>query len=231
MLTGPQNLPENLRSIRSRIERAARAAGRDPASVTLVAVGKSQHAKLLRAAATLGVTDFGENYLQESMEKIELLADLAPRWHFIGAVQANKTRAIAARFDWVHSVDRLAIAARLAQQRPAHAPALNICLQVALAAEPNKGGLAPAALADAAVKVAALPRLRLRGLMCLPQPQADPDAQRRAFAELRGLLEDLNTEGFALDTLSMGMSADFEAAILEGATHVRIGTALFGARP
>ena len=230
MLIGPQNLGLNLRDVRFRIDRAAQAAGRDPAGVTLVAVSKTQPAEIVRAAATLGVTDFGENYLQEAAAKIERLADLPLRWHFIGRIQANKTRAIAARFDWVHSVDRLGLARRLAEQRSPHAPPLNLCIQVALVEEPGKAGLAPADLADAAAAIAKLPRVRLRGLMCLPPPQSDASAQRRVFARLRALLEELNARGFDLDTLSMGMSEDFEEAIAEGATHVRIGTSLFGAR-
>ncbi len=230
MLIGPQNLAVRLREIRERIARAAESAGRDPASITLVAVGKTHPAALLRAAATAGVTDFGENYLQEAAGKLDLLADLPLRWHFIGRPQANKTRAIASLFDWVHGVDRADIARRLSAQRSAHAPPLNVCIQVALRTEGNKGGMDPALVAEAAAAIAVLPRLRLRGLMCLPPPQADPARQRPLFAEMRALLDDLNARGLALDTLSMGMSDDFEAAIAEGATLVRIGSALFGPR-
>ena len=230
MLIGPQNLAVRLRNIRDRIARAAESAGRDPASITLVAVGKTHPAGLLRVAALAGVTDFGENYLQEAAGKIDQLADLPLRWHFIGRIQANKTRAIAARFDWVHGIDRPELARRLSEQRSPHAPPLNVCIQVALAAEANKGGMAPALVADAAAAIAGMPRVRLRGLMCLPPPPADPARQRAVFAELRLLLADLNTRGFALDSLSMGMSEDFEAAIAEGATLVRIGSALFGPR-
>lgn len=230
MLIGPQNFAVRLRNIRDRIARAAESAGRDPASITLVAVGKTHPAALLRTAATAGVTDFGENYLQEAAGKLDLLADLPLRWHYIGRLQANKTRAIASRFDWVHGVDRADIARRLSEQRFPHAPPLNVCIQVALAAEANKGGIPPAGVADLAAATAQLPRLRLRGLMCLPPPQADPARQRPVFAAMRALLQELNARGLALDTLSMGMSEDFEAAIAEGATMVRIGSALFGPR-
>jgi PLP dependent protein len=205
-------------------------AGRDPASVTLVAVSKTQPAEKVRTAATLGVTEFAENYVREAAEKIDGLRDLALNWHFIGAIQANKTRAIAAQFAWVHSVDRLSVASRLSEQRPFHAPALNLCIQVALVAEPNKSGVGPEQLPELAARISALPRVTLRGLMCLPPPGLEVGAQRDLFARLRRLLEGLNSQGPRLDTLSMGMSSDFEAAIAEGATHVRIGTALFGPR-
>lgn len=210
--------------------RAAVAAGRDPASVTLVGVTKTQPAAVVRAAALQGVTEFGENYVREAAEKIEMVADPALTWHFIGAVQANKTRTLAGLFGWIHSIDRFAIARRLSEQRPFHAPPLNLCIQVALVPEPTKGGVPPADVPALAREIAALPRIRLRGLMCLPPPARDMAAQRELFADLRRLLERLNAAGHGLDTLSMGMSGDFEAAILEGATHVRIGTALFGER-
>jgi pyridoxal phosphate enzyme (YggS family) len=230
MLTGPQNLTLHVNHVRSRIWSAATAAGRDPASVTLVAVGKSKPALLLRAAATAGVEDFGENYLQEALAKQDALADLPICWHFIGGLQSNKTRAVAERFQWVHSIDRLSIARRLSDQRPFHAAPLNLCIQVALVPEPNKGGIAPMALPGLAAGIAGLPRVKLRGLMCVPPPQPDIAAERAVFARLRELEEALNAEGHDLDTLSMGMSGDFESAIAEGATHVRIGTALFGSR-
>ena len=230
MLIGPQNLALRVNHVRSRINEAAKAAGRDPASVTLVAVTKSKPAESIRAAAALGVTDFGENYLKEALGKMDELAPLAVRWHFIGALQANKTRGIAERFEWVHSIDRFAIARRLSEQRPFHASALNACIQVALAPEPTKGGVEPADLAELALRTAELPRLKLRGLMCVPPPQRTVPAQREMFARLRRLLEELNARGLKLDTLSMGMSDDFEAAIAEGATHVRIGTAIFERR-
>src|SRR5271154_2695196 len=230
MLIGPQNLAVHVNHVRSRISRAAREAGRDPASVTLVAVSKAKPAESVRAAATAGVTDFGENYLQEALAKMDRLLDLKLTWHFIGGIQSNKTRAIAERFDWVHSVDRLSIARRLSEQRPFHAPPLDLCIQVALLSESSKGGVAPSALTSLAAGVAALPGVRLGGLMCIPPPQPDPAAAHMVFSRLRSLLEDLNAGGLALDTLSMGMSADFESAIAEGATLVRIGTALFGNR-
>jgi len=216
--------------VRSRIHQAATAAGRDPAAVTLVAVTKAQTAETIREAATAGVTDFGENYLQEALAKMDRLADLTLRWHFIGGIQSNKTRAIAERFDWVHSIDRFNIARRLSEQRPFHAPPLNLCIQVELVPEPNKGGVAPGEVGRLAAAAAELPRVCLRGLMCVPPPQPGAAAERAVFARLRLLLEELNAGGHKLDTLSMGMSGDFESAIAEGATVVRIGTALFGAR-
>jgi PLP dependent protein len=245
MLIGPQNLALHVTEVRSRIDRAARLAGRDPASITLIAVSKAQSAEMVEAAATAGVTDFGENYLQEALAKMEALRKEALRkqapgnspaaasgltWHFIGTVQSNKTRTIAERFDWLHSLDRYSPARRLSEQRPFHAPPLNVCIQVALVPEPNKGGLPPAEVADLARRIADLPRLKLRGLMCVPPPQPNPEAQRPSFARLRELKDELNALGLGLDTLSMGMSADYEVAIAEGATQVRVGTALFGAR-
>jgi len=230
MLIGSQNSAERVAAVRSRLERCAEAAGRDPGSITLIAVSKAQSAESVRRLATAGVTDFGENYLQEAIPKIDALAALDLRWHFIGGIQSNKTRAIAERFDWVHSIDRLGVARRLAEQRPYHSPPLNVCIQVALYAEERKGGVAPERLTELAAGVASLPRLRLRGLMCVPPPQIDPLAQRAVFAELRRIRDELNRDGAGMDTLSMGMSADFEAAIVEGATCIRIGTALFGAR-
>jgi PLP dependent protein len=230
MLIGPQNSTLLVNYVRSRIRQAALAAGRDPAAVTLVAVTKAQTAETIRLAATAGVTDFGENYLQEALAKMDQLADLALRWHFIGGIQSNKTRAIAERFDWVHSIDRLSIARRLSAQRPFHAPPLNLCIQVELVPEPNKGGVPPSEVAPLAAAAAELPRVRLRGLMCVPPPQANAAAERALFGRLRTLLEELNAGGLKLDTLSMGMSGDYESAIAEGATLVRIGTALFGSR-
>ena len=230
MLIGPQNLTLHVNHVRSRIRSAAIAAGRDPESVTLVAVTKAKSAESIRLAATAGVTDFGENYLQEAEGKMDQLADLKLNWHFIGGIQSNMTRVIAERFDWVQSVDRFSVARRLSAQRPFHAPPLNVCIQVALVPEPSKGGVAPDKLAELAVAVAALPQLKLRGLMCVPPPQTDAAAERAVFGRLRTALTDLNAGGLKLDTLSMGMSGDFESAIAEGATLVRIGTALFGAR-
>jgi len=230
MLIGPQNLSAHVNHVRSRIRHAALAAGRDPDAVTLIAVSKGKSAESIGQAAAAGVTDFGENYLQEALAKMQQLADLGLIWHFIGGIQSNKTRAIAERFDWVHGVDRFPVARRLSEQRPFHAPPLNVCIQVALVPEPGKGGIEPAQLAELAAGIAGLPRLRLRGLMCIPPPQPDKGAEREVFSRQRVLLEGLIASGLELDTLSMGMSGDFESAIAEGATQVRIGTALFGAR-
>jgi pyridoxal phosphate enzyme (YggS family) len=228
---GPQNLPEQVRMVRKRIDSAVQAAGRNVDSVTLLAASKAQPANSVRALAQAGVRDFGESYVQEAQEKIQALRDLSLTWHFIGRLQTNKTRPIAESFDWVHGVDRLKIAERLAEQRPFHAPPLNVCLQVNIAGEASKGGVTIAELPTLASAVAALPRLKLRGLMCLPPDEDDPSRQRGWFAKMRQALETLNAAGAGLDTLSMGMSGDLESAILEGATLVRVGTALFGSRP
>jgi PLP dependent protein len=230
MLMSPQNLPENIRQVQERIQRAAAECGRSVDSVTLLAVCKSQPAQIVRSAAQAGLCEFGESYVQEAVGKIEALRDLPLVWHFVGRIQTNKTRDIAENFAWVHGIERLRIAERLSAQRPFHAPPLNVCLQVNLAAEASKGGLAPHEVPALAAEVAALPRLTLRGLMCIPPADADVDAQRRRFNELARLLASLNAGGAQLDTLSMGMSADLEPAICAGATIVRIGTALFGAR-
>ena len=231
MLMNPQNLPAVLLDTRERMARAAGAAGRSAQSVTLLAVGKAQPVELLAAAADYGVTDFGESYLQEALAKIAALRSRALTWHFIGRIQTNKTRSIAAAFSWVHGLDRLRVAERLAAQRPRAAAPLNVCLEVNVAAEAGKGGVLPAELPVLAAGVARLPGLTLRGLMCIPPEETEPARQRAWFARLRGLRDDLNAAGHSLDTLSMGMSADFEAAIEEGATIVRLGTVLFGARP
>ncbi|MDR2261078.1 MAG: YggS family pyridoxal phosphate-dependent enzyme [Azoarcus sp.] len=220
----------NLQVVRARIAAAARAAGRDPASVRLLAVSKTWPAAAVHAACEGGQRAFGENYAQEASGKIAALAGLGLEWHFIGPVQGNKTRAIADAFDWVHSVDRLKIAERLAAQRDAHRPPLQVCLQVNIGGEAGKAGVAPEEAAPLARALAALPRLRLRGLMCIPEADGDAALWRGRFACLRQLLQQLTQEGIALDTLSMGMSHDLEAAIAEGATIVRVGTALFGAR-
>ena len=209
---------------------AAARAGRSAHSVTLLGVTKGQPAAVVRAGADLGLGDFGESYLQEALEKLDALQDRALTWHFVGRIQANKTRPIAERFSWVHAVDRLRIAARLSEQRPHYAPPLNLCLQVRLAEEASKGGVAVDELPDLARAVARLPRLKLRGLMCIPPEETDAARQHAWFRELRRLYETLNAGGAGLDTLSMGMSGDFEAAIEEGATIVRVGTALFGPR-
>ncbi len=223
-------MAERVHEVRARIAAAAARAGRNVADITLLAVSKAQPADSVRAAAAAGLTEFGESYLNEALGKLEALAGLALTWHFIGRLQANKTRPIAERFQWVHGLERLHIAERLSAQRPVHAPPLNVCIQVNLAGEASKAGVAPAQLPQLAEALGALPRLRLRGLMCIPPAERDPERQRAWFARLRELREALNAQGAGLDTLSMGMSADFESAILEGSTVVRIGTALFGPR-
>jgi len=220
----------NLQAVRGRIDAAARAAGRDPASVSLLAVSKTWPADCVRAAAAAGQRAFGENYVQEGCAKAGELADLGLEWHFIGPLQSNKTRQVAAAFDWVHSVDRLKIAERLSAQRLSGKSPLNVCLQVNVSGEESKSGCSPAEAIALAHAIAALPHLRLRGLMCIPEPTADIAAQRRPFSELRHLFEQLQRDGLPLDTLSMGMSHDIEAAITEGATMVRVGTAIFGER-
>jgi pyridoxal phosphate enzyme (YggS family) len=231
MLMVPQNSLPQVRLVRNRIETATRDAGRSVDSVTLLGVSKGQSANSIRAVAEAGVRDIGESYLQEALGKIEELKDLPVTWHFIGRVQANKTRVIAGHFDWVHGVERLKIAERLSEQRPFHAPPLNVCLQVNIGGEESKGGVTVAELPALAAAVGVLPRLKLRGLMCIPPDEDDPTRQRMWFGAMRRALEELNVAGAGLDTLSMGMSGDFEAAIAEGATIVRIGTALFGERP
>ncbi len=220
-------IANNIAKVAARIREAAQAAGRDPDTVGLLAVSKTQPAETIREANGAGLSDFGENYLQEALEKQADLADLALTWHFIGPIQSNKTRAIAEHFDWVHSVDRLKIAQRLSEQRPTELPPLNVCLQVNVSGEASKSGCAPQDVAELARTIATLPNLRLRGLMAIPEPTDDRAEQHAAFARLRQLQQALALE---LDTLSMGMSQDLEAAIAEGATWVRIGTALFGAR-
>lgn len=230
MLRVPQNLPANIRAVRERIARAAAAAGRSEDSVTLLAVTKTHPADLIRASAQEGLKHFGESYVQEALPKIETLRDLPLTWHFVGQLQGNKTKAVAEHFDWVHGVDRLRIAKRLSDQRPFHAPPLNICLQVNVGGESTKGGVSPDELPELARAVAELPRLKLRGLMCIPPPEEDPARQRHWFSQTAQLLRALQIPGATLDTLSMGMSDSLEAAIEEGATFVRIGTALFGER-
>lgn len=217
-------------SLLARIRAAEQRHHRPSGSVQLLAVSKTQPVAAIAALAAAGQSAFGENYAQEALDKIAALATLGLEWHFIGPLQANKTRAVAERFAWVHSVDRLKIAERLSVQRPIELPPLNICLQVNIDREPAKHGLDPSEVAAVAQAVAVLPNLRLRGLMAIPAPVADFAAQRRPLARLRELQESLNSAGLALDTLSMGMSDDLEAAIAEGATWVRIGTALFGPR-
>ncbi len=225
------SLEARLQTVRRRIDDTVTHFGRIPDSVTLLAVSKTRSSEELRALAAAGVTRFGENYLQEALEKIDALRDLSLEWHFIGPIQSNKTRLIAENFDWVHSVDRIKIAQRLSEQRPDSLPPLNVCLQVNISAEQSKSGTSLAALPELAHQVSQLPRLQLRGMMVIPAPAEGADAQRRPFRLMREAFEQLKTEGLPLDTLSMGMSGDLEAAIAEGSTLVRIGTALFGPRP
>jgi hypothetical protein len=228
----PQNeqIATNLAEIRHRISEAEARYGRASGSVTLLAVSKTRSAAEVEASAAQGQRRFGENVLQEALDKIDEVADETLEWHFIGSVQTNKTRRIAESFHWVHSLDRLKIACRLSEQRPTHLPALNVCIQVNISGEVSKSGIQAAELSQFVAEVRALPRLNLRGLMAIPAPMPEFDSQRQAFRKLRELKERLRDDGCELDTLSMGMSADMEAAIAEGTTMVRIGTALFGAR-
>ena len=230
-------ISENLQLVQHRIANSAQAAGRDPASITLLAVSKTFDVQAVLAAAQAGQRTFGENYVQEAIDKIaatrdmrEHNPDLQLEWHFIGPIQSNKTRQIAEHFDWVHSVDRLKIAQRLSEQRPAEMPPLQICLQVNVSGEATKSGLEPDELLELARAVVLLPNIRLRGLMAIPEPTEDVQQQRAAFAKLQLMQNDLQAVGIQTDTLSMGMSADMDAAIAEGATIVRIGTAIFGVR-
>ncbi|WP_250525391.1 YggS family pyridoxal phosphate-dependent enzyme [Caballeronia sp. GAWG2-1] len=226
------SIAQHLKEVRQRIAKAAADASRDAASVQLLAVSKTFPAEDVRAAFIAGQRAFGENYVQEGIAKIATLADLRSdiEWHFIGPLQSNKTKLVAEQFDWVHSIDRLKIAERLSAQRPEGTPALNVCVQVNVSGEASKSGVEPAEAAALAHAVAALPALRLRGLMAVPEAADTLDAQREPHARLRELMNKLRADGLDLDTLSMGMSADLEAAVLEGATMVRIGTAIFGAR-
>ncbi|QXH80836.1 YggS family pyridoxal phosphate-dependent enzyme [Pseudomonas salmasensis] len=220
-------IADNIGQVSQRIRAAADAVQRDASSIHLLAVSKTKPAQAVREAYAAGLRDFGENYLQEALGKQADLTDLPLSWHFIGPIQSNKTRAIAEHFAWVHSVDRLKIAQRLSEQRPADLPPLNICIQVNVSGEASKSGCTPADLPALATAISALPRLKLRGLMAIPEPTEDRAEQDAAFATVRDLQASLN---LALDTLSMGMSHDLESAIAQGATWVRIGTALFGAR-
>ena len=226
------SIEAKLQQVKQRIEAACVAAQRPVQSVTLLAVGKTFGADAVREAAAAGQRAFGENYVQEALTKLEALRDLRPaiEWHLIGPLQSNKTREVAAAFDWVHSIDRLKTAERLSAQRPAGLPPLQVCLQVNLDGEVGKSGVAPAELPALAQAVAGLPALRLRGLMSIPAPREGAAAQREPHRRLRELFETLKAGGLALDTLSMGMSDDLEAAVLEGATVVRVGSAVFGAR-
>lgn len=224
------SIAANLQAVRARIAAACIGAGRAADSVQLLAVSKTWPAASVREAVAAGQRAFGENYVQEAVTKAAELGDAGLEWHFIGPLQGNKTRLVAENFAWVHSVERLKIAERLAAQRPPKLPALQVCLQVNISGEVSKSGCSPHELPDLARAVAVLPGLRLRGLMAIPEPGDDVRLQRSRFALLRELRDRLATEGLALDTLSMGMSHDLEAAILEGATIVRIGTAIFGQR-
>lgn len=223
-------IENNIAAVRERIARALQAAGRNAAAVQLLAVSKTRPAADVRVAYAAGCVDFGENYVQEGVEKVQVLADLPLCWHFIGPIQSNKTRAIAEHFDWVHSVDRLKIAQRLSEQRPPELRPLNLCVQLNISAEASKSGVDVAQLPELIGALMALPRLRLRGLMAIPAPSDNPVEQRRAFAAVRAEFVRLQERWPQLDTLSMGMSADLEAAIAEGATIVRVGSDIFGAR-
>ncbi|MCE2969595.1 MAG: YggS family pyridoxal phosphate-dependent enzyme [Burkholderiales bacterium] len=227
-------IAHNLQRVRQRIAVAAQAAGRDPATVTLLAVSKTFGAEAVLAAAAAGQRDFGENYAQEGIVKMAQVREAAPalalRWHFIGPIQSNKTRPIAEHYDAVQSVDRLKIAQRLAEQRPAHLPPLDVLVQINVSGEASKSGVPPAEAEALARAVAALPGLRLRGLMAIPAPTDDDQLARQPFAQMRALFDRLRAAGLPLDILSMGMSGDIEAAVAEGATMLRVGTAIFGAR-
>lgn len=224
------SISERLQAVRAGIDAAAISAGRDPQQVHLLAVSKAHPATAIREAFAAGQRRFGENYLQEALDKQMQLGDLAIEWHFIGPIQSNKTQPIARHFDWAHSVDRLKIAQRLSMARPDHLPPLQICLQVNVSKEETKSGLAAEEAAELAHAVSALPHLQLRGLMAIPAPTSDVDLQRAQFRQVRELFESLQQQGLMLDTLSIGMSDDYPAAIAEGSTMVRIGSAIFGPR-
>ena len=224
------DLAHNLAQVKARVREAAQRDGRDPAAVTLLAVSKMQSPQAVCEAAQAGQRDFGENYVQEALDKQIAVANPALIWHFIGPIQSNKTRAIAENFAWVHSVDRLKIAQRLSAQHPIDALPLNVCIEVNISGEASKSGVLPEGVTALAEQVAALPQLKLRGLMAIPAPTSDVQQQRLAFAQVHALFDALNQRGLKLDTLSMGMSGDLEAAIAEGATIVRVGTAIFGPR-
>ncbi len=219
------------RAMQTQLAAAEREFGRPPGSVRLLAVSKRQSAPALAALHALGQVAFGENQVQEAQVKQATLAGLPLEWHYLGAIQRNKTQALATRFHWVQSLDRLDLAQRLAAQRPATLPPLQVCVQVNWDGEPQKRGCAPTAVAELMAGIACLPQLRLRGLMAIPAPREDFAAQRQVFEQLRGLYEALRAQGHALDTLSLGMSGDWMAAVAAGATLIRVGTALFGARP
>jgi pyridoxal phosphate enzyme (YggS family) len=228
------SISQNMQAVRERIDAAAHAVSRNAQQISLLAVSKTFGPKAVIEAAHAGQKAFGENYLQEALDKIAAVRSTEPglalEWHFIGPMQSNKTRPIAENFDWVHSVEREKIAQRLSEQRPDHLPPLNVCVQVNISGEASKSGATIAQAEELARLVAAMPRLKLRGLMAIPEPAGDLEQQRQPFRQLRELFERLRAQGLALDTLSMGMSADMDAAIAEGATMVRIGTAIFGQR-
>ena len=223
-------ITERLSAVKEQIHKTAVQFGRSAEDVILLAVSKTKPAEAIAEAYEAGQRDFGENYLQEAIDKIDRLQPLDICWHFIGPIQSNKTRPIAEHFDWVHSIDRLKLARRINDQRPESLPPINVCLQVNISEEASKSGVSPAELDDLARDVAQLPNLHLRGLMSIPAATNDPSQQRASFAKLREAMESLNRQGHALDTLSMGMSGDLNSAIAEGSTMVRIGTAIFGSR-
>jgi pyridoxal phosphate enzyme (YggS family) len=230
MIELPQTSAARIAATRVRIAAAAVRFARLPDAIVLLAVSKQQPASAVRALHAAGQNDFGESYLQEALAKIEALSELQLTWHYIGQIQSNKTRSIAESFHWVHTVDRLKIAQRLSEQRPDSLAPLNVCIQVKLADEPGKGGAAPSELVALGQAIVQLPRLKLRGLMCIPPPREAFDHQLAYFKQCAELQQSLNAQGLALDTLSMGMSGDLEAAIAAGATIVRVGTAIFGER-
>lgn len=224
-------IAKNLQTVRARIAAACIVAGRKPAAVHLLAVSKTFDAQAVAQAFAAGQTAFGENYIQEAVQKIVELRTLALQWHCIGPIQSNKTKLVAEHFDWVHTVDRLKIAQRLSEQRPAHLAPLQVCIQVNVDGGASKSGVLPEEALALAQQVATLPNLRLRGIMSIPEPAPDFEAACAVFAKVKAVFDDLNANGLALDTLSMGMSADLEAAIASGSTMVRVGTAIFGGRP
>jgi pyridoxal phosphate enzyme (YggS family) len=224
-------IAQNLETVRNRIVAASRAAGRDPQEVSLLAVSKTFGPNAVQEACAAGQKAFGENYIQEASEKIASLKSLGLEWHCIGPIQSNKTRLVAEHFDWVQTVDRLKIAQRLSEQRPQGKVPLQVCIQVNIDGGGTKSGVAPVQVIDLARHVASLPNLRLRGLMCIPEPEPDFKTACAVFARARHLFDELNVKGFQLDTLSMGMTSDLEAAIHSGSTLVRVGTAIFGGRP
>jgi len=223
-------LAENLLRVQTRIQAACQAAGRDPASVSLLAVSKTFSADEVRQVHAAGQTAFGENYIQEGVDKIQALKDLNLSWHCIGPIQSNKTRLVAEHFDWVHSIDRLKIAERLSAQRPATLPPLQVCIQVNIDAGANKSGVLPEQVRSLAEAVMRLPQLQLRGLMTIPEPSDNPQQTHAVHAQAHALWLQLKSQGLPLDTLSMGMTADLEVAIQEGSSMVRVGTAIFGRR-